>query len=50
MIKAGMEKGEMKKQREMVIQAHKAGMTSKAIAEMFDLDLEEVNKIFEIVE
>jgi flagellar biosynthesis/type III secretory pathway protein FliH len=41
----GMEKGEKKKQREMVMQAHKAGMLSTAIAEMFDLEVDEVEQM-----
>jgi hypothetical protein len=35
----------MKQQREMVMQAHKAGMMSKAIAEMFNLDPEAVDEM-----
>jgi predicted transposase/invertase (TIGR01784 family) len=44
-MKEGMKEGEKKKQREMVRQAHKAGIMSKAIAEMFNLDLEEVERM-----
>ena len=50
-MEKGMEKGKSEGREEerhtMVIQAHKAGMSNTAIADMFNLELAEVEKILE---